>query len=604
MDKKWMARQLPEEAPEGLKEWIWDTFPEELGGSWLVFHGERVTVPPTLSDVMEYSSLKPKTEWAAECTCTACDETFYTQKVPGADAIRFAVGEDGTPYPLDPGESYSAYAAIEEAFSGEELICPICLSRVTAIHSRNLRGGRRKRMMIQTLQNIEGYTTVFYWMAVRYLDEFGVDLLQLEPMDAYVLTETGSLVRYSHVERSTFGSYHQIGRWKQMAKCEDMHDSPYQDWGSINSKKVGAAFYEVYPDLEGTTGEKTGLTEYIRGGGFGLIQYLKFWRQHRNIENLVKAGQAELIVSIMRTASRYSYSIKMEMDKYIDLTEAKPHKMLGLSKEEFRYLREKKICLVAQDLEQFKQYRNTGGKMGLPAFMAHRRLFGHAGLRGAMDVMRETPADLDKIAKYMTKQGLRPDEVQLLVDTRRFAKRVNGDASLTSEDLWPRNLMAAHERLNQILEERRRQQDAEKKAAFDRKFLEVIQRYGCLQWTDGDLCILLPKCSLELHEEGRILRHCVGGYSDRHISGNDTIFFVRHYRRPERSYYTLDIRMNAGEPQEVQLHGYGNERHGKNKQYSHQIPKKVRSFVDRWKEEVLLPWWASENAENKEEKTA
>ena len=41
--------------------------------------------------------------------------------------------------------------------------------------------------------------------------------------------------------------------------------------------------------------------------------------------------------------------------------------------------------------------------------------------------------------------------------------------------------------------------------------------------------------------------------------------------------------------------GYGNERHGPNKEYKHSIPQPVRDFCDRWQREVLLPWFASRN---------
>lgn len=114
-----------------------------------------------------------------------------------------------------------------------------------------------------------------------------------------------------------------------------------------------------------------------------------------------------------------------------------------------------------------------------------------------------------------------------------------------------------------------------------------------LQWSDGDLRILLPQTNDDLVREGSVLRHCVGTYGNGHIEGRSVIFFVRKHRRPERCYYTLDICFTAGIPNEVQLHGYGNERHGVNKEYSHKIPYKVRQFVDRWKAEVLIPWYLS-----------
>lgn len=69
------------------------------------------------------------------------------------------------------------------------------------------------------------------------------------------------------------------------------------------------------------------------------------------------------------------------------------------------------------------------------------------------------------------------------------------------------------------------------------------------------------------------------------------------YRRPERSYYTLQINMTGTIPREIQLHGYGNERHGDHKQFKHTIPKKVRDFCDRWERDVLLPWFVDQKAQ-------
>ena len=114
--------------------------------------------------------------------------------------------------------------------------------------------------------------------------------------------------------------------------------------------------------------------------------------------------------------------------------------------------------------------------------------------------------------------------------------------------------------------------------------------------------MILPRSYAELLQEGNTLRHCVGGYSSSHISGRDTIFFVRRYRRPERSYYTLDIDM-TDRPYRKQLHGYGNERHGVHKEHRHRIPQKVLDFCDRWEREILQPWYL-EQTKQKEGATA
>ncbi len=85
--------------------------------------------------------------------------------------------------------------------------------------------------------------------------------------------------------------------------------------------------------------------------------------------------------------------------------------------------------------------------------------------------------------------------------------------------------------------------------------------------------------------EGHVLHHCVGGYGKTHLLGQ-LVLFVRHARRPERSWFTLNIDVRKDQPQRIQLHGYGNEwAHGERLI----IPQRVLDFVDRWEKEILLP---------------
>ena len=81
--------------------------------------------------------------------------------------------------------------------------------------------------------------------------------------------------------------------------------------------------------------------------------------------------------------------------------------------------------------------------------------------------------------------------------------------------------------------------------------------------------------------EGETLRHCVGEYGKEHAKGKKIILFIRHYRKPERSYYTLNVGFDGWRPYIIQLHGYGNEHHGPHKEYRHTIPKEVTAFVEK-----------------------
>ncbi|MGM9629003.1 MAG: PcfJ domain-containing protein [Faecousia sp.] len=601
MDKDAILRSLPEEPPKELIDWTLAHCKEELGPEYLVYHSERVPVLPDMADIMEYNSLAPrKTEWMAYCRCTDCENDFYTQKVRSADAIRLAIGEDGSPYTLDPREPYAEYAwsngiCVEETFDGDNTICPYCGHQVTVIHSKKLRGGRTKRIKIVSVQNLGQYTAVFYWMICRGITEYGYTSLWAEPMEAYVLDEDGVLTRYSHVMYNGLaGAYRLRDRWEFRDKGNPL-DSVYPDWGSINSRKSGAAIYDAFPDLAGTSGEKTGLLEFLRAGGYDAVEYLMFWRHHRCIENVVKCGQGPIVAEICLESERLYSSLYMEMSKYLDLSERKPHKMLRMSKEDFRAIQEAGIKLRMDHIDNYRRYQKHGGTMTFMEYLDIAPDFRSDGMLAALAIMEQSPGtDLDKIARYMQKQKLHPHETQLLVDVRRMAKTAYPDRELTAEELWPRNLASMHDRLTRILAEQQRMRSEAEMQKTSEEFQRVVDKYGALQWTDGELCIVLPRSSEDLHREGEVLRHCVGGYSIRHISGSDTIFFVRHYRRPERPYYTLDICMTKGVPREVQLHGYGNERHGINKEHKHSIPNKVRDFVNTWKETVLLPWYAEQ----------
>nr|DAW18040.1 MAG TPA: PcfJ like protein [Caudoviricetes sp.] len=198
---------------------------------------------------------------------------------------------------------------------------------------------------------------------------------------------------------------------------------------------------------------------------------------------------------------------------------------------------------------------------------------------------------ISDLYKYAAKQPERDPHytARLLIDYRKMLYERPGQlGGFTYEELWPRDILEAHDRLAAQIEN-------SENPEMESNFLRLKQEYAPLEWTDGELCIVCPASNLDLVSEGMILRHCVGGYGKSHLSGKP-IFFVRHYRRPERSYYTLNENLTGDKPRRIQLHGYGNEHHGEHKQHSHKIPQKVLDFCDRWEKEILAPWFAKQKA--------
>ena len=255
-----------------------------------------------------------------------------------------------------------------------------------------------------------------------------------------------------------------------------------------------------------------------------------------------------------------------------------------MSKPAFREISKKHWG--AADAECWDRYRRQLPSADAMDFEYCRQRIGSKAVGQPLEMVAAGWEDLLPlpVVRYLERRGAVKDGVQMLIDYRKMLR--DAEMAETEETLWPRDLLAAHERITQFWADHF-------KASYQLGFTSTFIRFRELEWTDGDLCIVLPRVEEDLVSEGKVLRHCVGTYGSAHCSG-EPVFFGRHRRRPERSYYTLQINMNGTIPKEIQLHGYGNERHGDHKQYAHKIPRKVREFCDRWEREVLTPWFAAQ----------
>lgn len=561
-----MISKLPLEPPEGFTRAIRGQLESELEGYPTIFSSCLAEGYLTLDDV--YSGGRPRKQWVSQCTCSCCSETYLTGKVTGKDAIRLLYGDDGSPYTTI---GYAGDDTMEVA-DGDDFLCPICGCETRLLSAKRLRGGKTKAIQVCQLTVIDRHAVVLYWRVDRTLYPTGRISTTIYPMDAFVLMPNGRLRHYK-TKPSDGGLV-----WYTISNTKEPFDRIYHDWGSINNRKCGSIVHPTIPSLVGTTGEKTGLHSYWSQAGGYPVDYLKLWKAYPAIENLVTAGAGMLVCQLVA---------KQTEQRYLDLSKRKPHQLLRMTREEFRSLDKAKLNTAF--LDELSRHRELG-------FCDSADLLQELLLRSSFQTLFKLQEqshitgepNLKRVLRYLSKQGCLPSEVQLLEDARTFAKRLNHNAPLTPQELWPPHLRDAHDRLAQqvaIL-------DAEnKKSNYQRGFDSVLANFSPLQWSDGDLCILLPKSGKELIAEGKTLNHCVGGYVRSHSEGERIIFFVRNYRRPERSYYTLNISMGI-EPSEIQLHGYGNETHRdkKGSLHHHSIPAKVRAFCDRWEQEILTPF--------------
>lgn len=597
------AELLPEVPRPGMRDWIRKEFyGSELGGDFCVFSRKSIYVEDeqigrTMSaDDWERYESKVHYHWAAECQCTACGMRFFTgwnKNHPNKRyGIRMYVGDEGENY-----EGYIPENALPDVDfmtydEDDKITCPRCGERISLIHRSRLKNGRTHQMLATSIEVVDNYTVLMTWRARRYIGQWNPynldDFFEILPREALVI-DGRKAYRFKHSTLPCcFSAEVQLCEWEPTNYYnDDFACHRYYDYNAGGNYKIDAAVYRNVPDLTGTTGEKTGLAEYVDKHTKSLeplvFAYLKMWRKHPNIENVVKSNWRTVLDSELWRLARnenYAYSAKYSVDTDLfNFSEKAPHKMLGISRQSLKHY----FGWTCEDFREYNFWKFTFENVTEADFDDWLGFFEGPTLNS----LAITLSDYDdgynykKIINYLIDQSLLTS-ANITARTWVDYRDMLGGGEHTYREIFPKNLRQAHDDLVERTE-------AEKQSIYEAKFAELAEKYSALEWSDGDLCIRIAQNEQELIDEGKVLHHCVGGYGHRHASKSDVIFFVRRYRRPERSYYTLDINMTGSVPCEVQLHGYRNELYPSKHFRRSAIPQKVRDFCDRWEKEILIP---------------
>lgn len=470
-------------------------------------------------------------------------------------------------------------------YDGECSICPCCASQVKVWHVGRISkyGSFMSSHHPMSVHRIGDSIALVGWWIERHLlkdsgeESVAHDEISIYPHEAYVL-EGRKLIRYSAADKI----YNRLRFYRQWARR-----TRFSDCFGICDKIYPPSFKE----MEGTVAENCKLDMYVEAakvaGDCWPVEYLNMWAKHPNVENIVSCGAGALLASMLaqtKTYAGYYYSSTHADHRKLEINwkEVRPARMLGLTTEELR--RAKTEYWNAETLKLYKFCLEHGEK---PTAEDIKTINSVGGLYSIKSLV-EIKAPLLKTCRYLAKQK---KNIGFYTDYRRMLATLQ--QTFTEQELYPGNLLNAHDRLILI---QRLEEDRE----INEKFTAVYEKYKALEWTDGTFDIILPQANADLIREGKVLNHCVGGYGKSHINGK-MIFFVRRHRRPERCYFTLNIDMTDEMPREVQLHGYGNERKGSK---SWGIPHEVRNFCDHWEQEILTPWFIKQNGKNNKEKAA
>lgn len=533
---------------------------------------------------MDDETVRPK--WTAFCTCGACGATWHWGW-KNASAIVASVGMDGETYPGIPENMEESQEVDEE----ESVACPYCGAHVIAVSRNSLKNGRTYHCIMGRVENLGVYTSVVYWMLERVVKRNASSAYRAMPWAAIVIGTDRRIYRFSHTRSGLFGKKLYGEQWRETPRMGEPLHSRYYSWEACNKTMVGGYYITDVPDQTGQTGEKTGLADYLAADGEFPLAYLLRQRQRPALENLVKAGWTytvdSAIVKEIKGMARWSV-----LGTIADWSKTKPKEMLRLPKEAVT-----KIGRKHWDYRNAALWQSVAGMMDADVFAQLLSRYGVYETKSAVEAFGA--AALGRIDAYLRRQaerhrtGAYSNSMTLYRDYRRMLAETGGGE--TAVELYPPHLRAAHDRVSAVMK-------ARKSELMEAKFATLRKTWAALEWSDGQICAVLPSESADLTKEGRTLNHCVGSYAQSHVSGK-MIIFIRHARRPERSWFTLNIDVTGEKWHEVQLHGYGNE-HGRKGATLH-TPEKVRAFVDRWEAEVLTPvFQAVKKAEKKARRAA
>lgn len=495
------------EPPEGLYDWC----RKKCRAEFLVY-----------KTAYYYEPLEDRRVKGVECKCTDCGESIFLEYVKRNGKIGFI------------------HPATNEVIIGRQVTkCPVCGAEVVAVHVSQLGskyGTVVGRLYPVTFHNVGGNVAVLCWNAERRIDRTGTVSLTIQQYTGAIFTGTQA-VRITGYYRNYWNKFCSIGEWETRKRFKDCVTSVSYD--------------EIYeperiPDvLKGTFAENAKMDLYLKCADRTYpVTYLRLYQKYPNVENLVMNGLGGYVTSLINATITYTNNTPtLKNFKGLKLKKAKPNEILGVSKEELRYIKrnqwkDSKIDLFVRTHTQGITVHNID------------EIVDEYGSR--IEPLIGTGADIPKTMRYIEKQnknledaGTYYNRVQYIVDYWNMLRK-NGHYTTDTDILYPQNLVKSHNDEQRIL-----QIAATKELENDfKKQYNKLKKY-C--FTCGGLSIHPAETEIEMIDEGRELHHCVATYAKRHASGQTAIFFIRHINEPDKPYFTLEfdfknmcVRQNSG----------------------------------------------------------
>lgn len=283
-----------------------------------------------------------------------------------------------------------------------------------------------------------------------------------------------------------------------------------------------------------------------------LMEYLRLYCKHPNVEYLMKSGYNHLIVEDCMGYWGGTLSVCADIDwKSNDLL-----KMLRLNRTEFKLLKGSE-----GSYEAYIAWRKDHPKFKPDELLSVARVFGFD--RGTAKRFSDaTGVRIPRLARYLDEQKVKIIDYSDYIGQCRHFEYDMRDTAVC----MPHDFQAMHTRLSEII---KYQHDENVRQEFS----EQYSARKALEYEHNGIFLRQPESVDEITAEGKALKHCVGGYGERHAKGKLHILFIRNSAEPDTPFYTLELSTSGSI---VQVRGLKNCA----------PTEEVKAFVEHYKKHI------------------
>lgn len=295
------------------------------------------------------------------------------------------------------------------------------------------------------------------------------------------------------------------------------------------------------------------------------VRYFATYATNPRIEYLSKVGLKDIV-------ERKVYNVPM--DRVINWRGKTLDKMLRLPKQQMKEVIKRVGSMDVDALKMYQENIREDLKLTLDEILdlRHARYCARSW-NDLKELSRET--SMRKLFNYLKKQARNEENhsdirrMHLFLEDYHSGCKELGLTLVKDIAAYPSDIVQAHDNVYEQIEFKANEELNER----IQKRLEELNQYIF----ENDTMILLPfESTDEIIEEGKQLKHCVGGYSKDYAEGKRDIFKIRKKDDLETPYYTLEI-----------SNGRVNQYYGYNNNQRHKKSEEVIAFVESFEKEIL-----------------